>query len=102
VRRFIVFALTGVSMGVTLAGTLYRRWPQHAPTLITGIAAAAFAIQIILLTFDWLHSRTLRRYLEEERQRILTASRAELIERYPNDPVKVAGMMMQLQAMLKP
>jgi hypothetical protein len=97
-RLMLIFTLTGANAGIAIASNLYRSWPVHRALVWTSTAEIImFALQITLLVIEGLRLRRIGRELQDERQRILADAKTQLDEMFPDQPVKVAGIMLHLQ-----
>jgi hypothetical protein len=97
-RMMVVFVLVGANVGISIASNLYRSLSVHLALKWTSTVIGVFAlIQSVLLAAEMLRLRRVRADLAAERERILTEAKAELDELFPNQPVKVAGIMLHLQ-----
>jgi hypothetical protein len=97
-RLFAIWILTGLNMGITIASNLYRSLPIHRAVVWTLVASVGFgAVQIVLLAIEGFRLRRISKAIAEQRHQILADAKKELDELFPNQPVKVAGIMLHLQ-----
>ena len=88
--------LSGFIVGLTTANAILTIL-RHPHIIIAALVGVSIAISTTLLFVDWRTIRKQRKQLMEYRDELLRTARADLTERFPDDPVFVAGAMLKLQ-----
>jgi hypothetical protein len=100
-KSYLIWGLTGITMGIAIASNIYIRWPRQGAIVTTCIIFFVTGLQFAWMISEWMRLKREERELKADNEKFLEQTKAIIAGMYPDDPIKAARIYMSFEENMK-